>query len=301
MRVKVILNPWSDRGRASQLKEQIVAWAAPYGGVDLVTTERPGHAKTLAQEAADAGYDTVVAAGGDGTVHEVVNGLVHGGRAESTLGVVPIGTGNDFAFALGLLTAPKTAVERVFSGRPRPIDLARIEDDRGRFEIVDNGVGIGFDATISIESRNITRLHGFPLYMLATLRTIALYFQKPSLRIHFDDQEVEQESLMLSVGVGPRAGGGFLLTPEANHDDDLLDSCLVNPIGRLTMLNMLPKVMKGTHVTSRHVTMRRNRSIDIHSTLPLPIHIDGEIFAYHRDNVQRVTITSLPAAISVIV
>lgn len=300
MRIRVILNPWADRGRAGALVDKLSEWSRPFGSLDVVLTAEPGHAKTLAAQAANDGFEMVVAAGGDGTIHEVVNGMVRGGRSDTTLGVIPIGSGNDFAYALGLPTDPQEAVKRLFTGRRRLIDLARIEDDKGRYAIVDNGIGIGFDATIGIESRNITRIHGFAMYTLATLRTIAFYFQTPHLTLRFDDQPVTQEALLLAVGVGPRAGGGFLLTPNASHDDNLLDSCLVNPVGRLTMLGLLPKVMKGTHVTSKHVSNRRNRYIDIKSNMPLPIHTDGEIFAYPRDDVRRVTITSLPQAINVI-
>lgn len=301
MRVRIILNPWSDRGRAVSYREPILQWTQPYGDADLVLTERPGHAKELAMAAADAGYDLVVAAGGDGTVHEVVNGLVHGGRSQTTLGVIPIGSGNDFAYALKLNGKPATAARRLFTGERRTIDLARIEDDQGRFAVVHNGVGFGFDATITIESRNITRVHGFAMYMVAVLRTIAFYYQAPECEILFDDELVRQKLLLLAVGVGPRAGGGFLLTPDANHEDNLLHSCTVDPVGRMTMLAMLPKVMKGTHVKVPFVTMRRNRYIAIRSNLPMPVHTDGEIFAYPENQVYRITLTSLPGAITVMV
>jgi len=301
MRVKVILNPWSDRGQAIQQEDTIKVAARQYGGVDVVLTERPGHAQALAREAAGAGYDLVVAAGGDGTIHEVVNGLVWGGQANARLGVIPIGSGNDLAYTLGLTADVETAVQRLFTGQPQTIDLARVEDDRGRYRIVSNGLGIGFDATIAIQAEGITRIRGFPMYALATLRTIAFYYQTPSCNIHFDDESISQEVLLLAVGLGKRAGGGFLLTPDAAVNDDFLDSCTVNPVGRLTMLNMLPRVMKGTHVTSRHVTMRKSRRIHIKSNMPLPIHIDGEIFAYPKNNVREVTVTSLPEAIEVIV
>jgi diacylglycerol kinase (ATP) len=301
VRVKIILNPWSDRGRARVYCEPIRQWIRPFGQPDLVLTERPGHAKELATAAADAGYDLIVAAGGDGTIHEVVNGLVHGGRAQATLGVIPIGSGNDFAYALKLNGDPATAVQRLFTGEQRAIDLARIEDDKGRFAVVHNGVGFGFDATITIESRNITRLHGFAMYLLAVLRTIALYYQTPECEILFDDEVVRQKLLLLAVGVGPRAGGGFLLTPDANHHDNLLHSCTVDPVGRMTMLAMLPKVMKGTHMRAPFVTMRRNRYIAIRSNLPMPVHTDGEIFAYPENQVYRIAMTSLPGAIKVMV
>jgi YegS/Rv2252/BmrU family lipid kinase len=301
MRIKVILNPWSDRGQAMQYEDTIEVSARQYGELDIVLTERPGHAQELARQAADAGYDLVVAAGGDGTIHEVVNGLVWGGQANARLGIIPIGSGNDLAYTLGMATDAETAVQRLFTGQPQTIDLARIEDDRGRYRIFSNGVGIGFDATIAIQAEGITRIRGFPMYALATLRTIAFYYRTPHCQIHFDDESISQDVLLLAVGVGKRAGGGFLLTPDAAVNDDFLDSCTVNPVGRLTMLNMLPRVMKGTHVTSKHVTMRKSRRIHIKSNMPLPIHIDGEIFAYPKNDVREVTVTSLPAAIEVII
>lgn len=300
MRVKVILNPTSDRGRAIEAKTHIQTAGQQYGQLDVAVTERPNHATDLARRAADAGYDMVVAAGGDGTIHEIVNGLVFGDKADTVLGVIPIGSGNDFAFALGISKEIKTAVSRLFTQKPQIIDLARIEDNKGRYTIVNNGIGIGFDATIAVESRNITRLHGFPMYMLATLRTIAFYYNTPRCELHFDDERLTQEILLLAVGVGPRAGGGFLLTPDAKLNDAMLDSCLINPVGRLTMLGMLLKVMKGRHGTHSAVSMRRHRRLVIRANMPLPIHTDGEIFAYPHDDVREVAITSLPAAIRVI-
>jgi YegS/Rv2252/BmrU family lipid kinase len=300
VRSRIIFNPWANRGKAVELQDTIKRLVNNYSDVDVALTDSQGHATKLASEAVDDGCDLVIAAGGDGTVHEVVNGIVHGGRGQATLGVIPIGSGNDFAFGLGLLTSLDEAIHNIFNGQSRVIDLARIEDDHGRYVLVDNGIGIGFDATVNIQSRTITRLHGFPMYLLAVLRTIALYFQTPHLRIQFDDELIEQEALLFAIGIGPRVGGGFYLTPDALHNDDRLDSCTVNPVGRLTMLWMLPKVMRGTHVKSKHVTMRRNRYIDIRSNLPLPVHVDGEIFAYHEDNVRRLTITSIPSSLTVI-
>ena len=139
------------------------------------------------------------------------------------------------------------------------------------------------------------------MYLLATLRTIMSYSQLPQTTIHFDDERVEQQITFIAFGVGPRGGGGFLLTPHAQHGDDLIDTCTVNPVGRLTMLSLLLSVVKGTHIKSKHVTMRQNKQIRVRSDLPMPIHTDGEMFAYPQDNVREVTITSLPAAIDVII
>jgi YegS/Rv2252/BmrU family lipid kinase len=301
MRVKVILNPWSDRGHARQQVEKIIALGRQYGQLELALTQEPGHARLLARQAAGEGYDLVVAAGGDGTVHEVVNGLVRGDRADVALGVLPIGSGNDFAFGLGIPLNLEAAVARLFTGQLQNVDLGRVEDERGRYEFFQNNLGIGFDAVVVIRAETITRVHGFMMYFMAVLQTILLYYQTHRLELRFDDDIIHQDSLFLALGIGPRGGGGFLLTPAAKVDDDLIDSCLVNPVGRLTMLSMLLRVMKGTHITSPHVTMRQNRRIQVKSETPLPIHIDGEMFAYPRDNVHEVTITSVPAALKVMV
>jgi diacylglycerol kinase (ATP) len=104
---------------------------------------------------------------------------------------------------------------------------------------------------------------------------------------------------MLSIGIGPRIGGGFRLTPDADLADGLLDSCTVNPISRPTMMRLLPSAMKGTHITSPHVVMRRSRRIEVQANMALPIHADGEILAYHEDNVRRFSLTTLPAALTI--
>lgn len=300
MHVKVILNPWADQGRGAEQAAIIQQIAQQYGGVDLAQSEYPGHAVELARQAADDGYDVVVAAGGDGTISDVVNGLVRGSRAVAKLGIIPIGSGNDLAWSLGISTDVATAVHQLFNGTPKAIDLARIEDDKGRFRIVDNNIGIGFDAVVVIATENITRIHGFLMYLTAVLRTIATYSQMPKITAYFDDEKVEQRIMMISFGVGPRGGGGFLLTPDAKQNDDLIDTLTANKMGRLSMMGLLLKVFNGSHVHSKLVTMRQNKQIRVRADRPLPIHTDGEMFAYPQDNVREVTVTSLSAAIEVI-
>ncbi len=301
MRVKLIINARSGTGRGREQTEMVNDLGRRYGELDIYPTLRPGHAVELAAAAAGEGYDLVVAAGGDGTVHEVVNGLMDGDRATLPLGILPIGSGNDTAFGLGILDEPEAAIKRLFSGSLRSLDLARISDERGNSKVFINNLGIGFDAIVVMRTQTITRLSGFAMYFAAVLQTILFYYQTPYLEIAFDDERVNQRSLFLYGGLGPRGGGGFLMTPDARWDDALIDTCLVNPVGRLTMLNMLTKVMKGTHVTSRHVTMRQNGQITVKSTTPMPIQLDGEMFAYPRDDVHEVSIVTLPAAIQVMV
>lgn len=301
MRVKVIINSRSGAGRGREQTDIIRSLGQRYGHMEIFMTHRPRHATELAATAADEGYDMVAAAGGDGTVHEVVNGLMRGDQAALPLGIIPIGSGNDLAFGLGIKEKAEDAVQRIFSGTPRSLDLARVTDDRGKSEIFANNFGIGFDAIVVMRTETITRLHGFPMYLTAVLQTILFYHNAPYLEMSFDDHSLNQRSLFLYCGLGTRGGGGFLLTPDARWDDGLIDSMLVNAIGRLTMLKMLSSAMKGTHVTSSHVSMRKNREIVVRSSAPMPIQLDGEMFAYPRDNVRQVVITSLPAALRVMV
>ena len=325
MRVKLILNPAADRGRAIRLREDLIRSAAAYGPLDVALTDGAGSAVKIATEATANGYDVVAAAGGDGTVNEVANGLLREApNRPAALGLVPIGSGNDYAYGLGLLDPPDVAVHRLFTGEPQPVDVAHIEDERGQRRIVCNAVGIGFDATVAIESLRIKRIYGFAAYLLAALRSLAFRFHTPELQLRFgskahqpdtndeianqaivdqevvDQEVVRQKALLLAVGVGPRVGGGFRLTPEASFSDGLLDSCLARPMSRATMVAMLVRAMGGTHVTSSFVEMRRSRSIELAADRPLPIHVDGEIFATVDDKVRRVTITSLPQALPVV-
>jgi diacylglycerol kinase (ATP) len=302
MRVKVVMNPWSDQRRAIRQKDILQVLQQRYAGMELVLTERPGHGRDLAQAAAEADYDLVAAAGGDGTLHEVVNGLMRGGNGRTRLGVIPIGTGNDFAFALGISSGDvAAAVDRLYHGQPRFVDLGRVEDDRGQYAYFANNLGIGTDAVVVIRSEAITRLHGFLLYIVAVMQTIAFYYRSLGLEIRFDDEEVKQDALLLALGIGPRHGGGFLLTPSANQSDDLIDSCLARPMSRLNMLQLVIRSMKGKHVASPRVVMRQNRQIQVKSNMPLPIHIDGEMFAYPQDDVRQLRINSVPAAVQVMV
>lgn len=301
MRIKVILNPKADRGRAARLEDELALWGQRYGGLDVVCTEAPGHAVVLAQAAAEAGYERIAAAGGDGTAHEVANGLMSVPASQRPpMALISMGSGNDYAFGLNMLAPVPAAIGRLFQGEPRLLDLAEVVDNRGQRRYVINGIGIGFDAAVTIATSKIHRIRGFAAYFVGALQTIILHNERPQLEVQFDDERVQQKSLMLSIGVGPRIGGGFMLTPDATFDDGQIDSCLVDSIGRVTMLRMLPKAMKGQHTEAPFVQMRRCERIDIRSDTPLPIHVDGEIFAAPEDGVTKLSIRTIPAALPVI-
>ncbi len=290
-RIKVILNPVADRGRARELGPEIKALLGAYGDFGWVETSRPGEAIQLATRARDEGHDIVVAAGGDGTAQEVLNGLLDGSRDDQvcgTLGLIPIGSGNDFAWMMGVAPGVRQtrgpqgiegAIQKLFAGKTRVIDVGSICDEAQHCRYFGNGVGIGFDGIVNIESRKIKRVRGFLMYTLAVLRTLFLYYRAPCAVLELDGQRVEQPLLMLSVANGRRYAGGFYVTPQAEADDGQFDLCIVDQLSRLQMLNLVPKFMNGTQAASPHVKMSHARRVVVRCDEGYAVHADGEIFA----------------------
>ena len=300
MPTKVILNPNADLGRGREYLDVIAKAGGPPGEFDVVVTEQRGHATELAAQAIADGYDLIVAAGGDGTVNEVLNSLIDENGAKARLGVIPLGTGNDFAHAMGITGDVSAAVHNLTHGRSRVIDLALMEDDHGRRRYFDNNLGVGFDANVVIRTGEITFVHGFLKYLLGVLTTLARDFRPVQVQMRFDEEAVDMEALFVYLGVGPRGGGGFLLTPFASHEDGLVDSCCVTMLGRFRALTLINSATKGTHIHTPYVTIRHNKRIEIQSPEGMPIHIDGEIYATPQDNVKHLVVTSLPAALEVV-
>jgi YegS/Rv2252/BmrU family lipid kinase len=201
-----IVNPASGRRRGSEVLARLPRLLADRGlGGEIVATTRPGEATQLARRAADDGV-RVVAVGGDGTAHEVVNGIA-GTRA--VLGLVPIGSGNDLARALEIPSAVERALDVIARGRTARIDLGRF--DHRWFA---NSVGLGFEAQVTIESRSITRLRGFAIYLGALAKALRR-LRCPDLRVITDQGELSGRALLVCIGNGFRVGGGFRLTPDA--------------------------------------------------------------------------------------
>jgi diacylglycerol kinase (ATP) len=178
-KVKLIVNPNADLGRAWHKAADLRPVVDEFGGADWAGTVYPTHAIDLARQAGEDGYEMVISMGGDGTVHEVINGLMAlTPDKRPRLGVVPLGSGNDFAYAIGMSPHPEVSIRQIFTGKEHAIDIGRLEDNRGRVEYWDNAVGIGFDATVTIRSRNFTYLRGFLIYLLAVLQTMMRPFYK---------------------------------------------------------------------------------------------------------------------------
>ncbi len=299
----LLFNPVADHGRSGQKASDLRAIVEEMGGADWRGTEYPAHAIELAAAAGDQGYQTVVALGGDGTVHEVVNGLMRvPPERRPRLGLVPLGSGNDFAGgnALADTENSQVAIRRAFSAGERAVDLALIRDGNGRSEYFDNTVGIGFDAAVNIRTRKMKRIHGFPMYLTATLQCIVRNFDAPHMRVSYDGGTLDQRMLMLTVGNGPREGGGFITTPDSKIDDGCLEFVTVDQVSQIRMLQLVPAFMAARQGAERDVHLMRTTKLTIDADRALPIHIDGELFAPYEADVRHVAIEVVPGALRVV-
>jgi len=265
--IAVILNPASGRGKAGKLREKIRALLSECAETVLwQETERPGHATELARAVPDSA-ECVVVAGGDGTVNEVVNGLI--GR-KVPLAVLPVGSGNDFARALGLPFNYRKAFKILCKKAVKWIDVGKVN---GRY--YPNALGLGFDADVVVESNKIHRLRGILIYLYAVIKNV-FKFRPYRVRVHLDGRTVEKEVLLLTVANGISLGGGFKLTPTAKNDDGLFDVCMIETMPRPLIFWHLPKIFWGGHVKIKQTSMFQAKRVVVEAITPIGGHVDGE-------------------------
>jgi YegS/Rv2252/BmrU family lipid kinase len=290
----VILNPAAGRGAAWRAREPLArAFRREGWSVDIVPTERPGHATELAAAAARNGAERVIAVGGDGAVHEVVNGLL-AAHARAAFGVVPIGTGNDFAKLTGVYRhSVDRAVSRLVTATTQRFDAGNV---LGEFFV--NTLGVGFGPAV-VRARNaMPGLKGFLSYLVPVLRTFAT-FRPPLLEVRTDEHAERGNMMMVEVCNGTTAGGSYRFAPGADPMDGMLDVCVIRKIGLLRFLGALPRVMRGTHEGMPEVTLVRTRSLLIQSPeTPLVLHLDGEL---RTPDVRECTVTVEPGCLNVLV
>ncbi len=261
--------------------------------MEILVTERPGHASELAMAAVRAGAERVIAVGGDGAVHEVANGLI-AARSSAALGVVPIGTGNDFAKLVGVYRhSLDRAVQRLVAAVPRRFDAGKVLD-----EYFVNTLGFGFGPAV-VATRNASpALKGFLSYLVPVLRTFAS-FRPPWFDIRADAHQESGNMMMVEVCNGTTAGGSYRFAPAADPQDGLLDICIIRKVGLPKFLAALPRVMRGTHLGMKEVTLVRSRSLTIHSPeAPLLMHLDGEL---RTSGAREATVTVEPGCLNVLV
>ncbi len=292
-RTLVIINPEARHGETAALVpvvEQLLS-SIPH---DSIMTEHTGHAADLA--AAASSYDVVVAVGGDGTVHEVLNGLMTipaGDRP--TLGLLPTGSGNDTRRTLGIPTDLAEAATVLATGGRRRFDVGVCN---GIY--FNNSFAAGLDAKVTakaVEYKVTTKRSGLWLYLTALLHVLFHDLGSFPMRIAFDGAHAElYDTLIIAVTQGPTYGGGFFITPDAVPDDALFDVCMIDPLSLPQALMRLPFVIAGKHTRMRPVHMSRHESLVIECDRQVPAQIDGEVL-YE----SRYAISMLPSAIECIV
>ena len=285
MRCFVVVNPAACRGgRAgtpAALEAALRAHALPF---EMVRTTRAGEAASLVAEHGSA-FDAVVVCGGDGTIHEVLQSL---DLERHILGVVPAGTGNDFAWMNGWPSQVEACVERVAMARERRVDLGAWNGRRFH-----NSIGLGFEGRVNYESHRIRRLRGPAVYLAAVARTLAQRTPAP-LRFEWDGGSWEGEVFMASVCIGRRVGGAFRLAPQARNDDGLFDLCFVRDLDLWRILALLPRTFSGAHLRSPHVRALQTPQLRIEAPQGIPVHVDGEFVAL---DVRLLELRCLPGAL----
>lgn len=272
-RVYVIVNPAAGRGRAVRAWQKVAPALRDAGLVcDEVLEDRPQLAIPLAETAAARGYDIVVAAGGDGTVHEVVNGLMRADEtARPALAIIPGGTGNDFARAVGVSQDPLAAGRLLLAAVRRRVDIGQVNERY--FASIS---GVGFDAEVAHEVNTWPKwIGGTTVYMAAILRMLVT-FSPVQATVTLDGQTREVPMFLLAAANSPWYAGGMYMAPPARLDDGTLEVILAGDLTKLETLRVLPKVFSGEHLKHPKVFHASAREIRVESTTPLWIHADGE-------------------------
>ncbi len=283
-----IVNPASGRGKGRsvgrELEERLQYLNLDY---QLEFTNAPGHAVELAEKASRS-FQCIVAVGGDGTLNEVVNGMA---ESQATLGLLPVGSGNDFARAVSLQSKLDDALNILLRGKTKRVDLGKAN---GRY--FHNGLGIGFDAWVVHTSQKVRRLRGNAIYLYSVITTLWKYKPVP-LHMQYNGQTHTDDFFMITVGNGQSLGGGFFLTPEAKLDDGLFDICTIRNMPTVSILRNLLKVYQGTHTEDPRVDIVRSDRLQVQTEQSFAVHLDGELLSL---NLKELNVEIVPGAIDVV-
>ncbi len=301
-RYKIILNPTSGRGNGLRVRPEIEKILTKYGlDFDIEQTGYPEHATELAFKAAGEGYNVVVAAGGDGTANEVLNGLMKFKQTNKrcpVMAILPVGRGNDFSYGIGIPPELQLSCDLLASRLIRKIDVGKVtggEHPEGLY--FGNGVGIGFDAVVGFVAAK-GKLTGMLSYLVAAIKTIFIYFKPPVLEITLENKTFQMPSLMVSIMNGRRMGGGFMMAPTAKPNDGIFDLLLVKQVPQSAMVGIMLKIMKGTQAADPAVSTVQSKKIHVKAVNGIiPAHADGVTVC---ERGQELTIEILPAELEMI-
>ena len=286
--VGLVVNPTSGRGKAARIVPELRARLLSMRcEVEVLTSASAAHASELAAVATGR-HDVVAAVGGDGMVSCVAQGVI---GSPAALGIVPAGTGNDFAANLGYARRkPLEACTAIATGTRRKVDVGRMNGGRA-FLCVAGG---GFDSEVNREANRIKRLRGTAVYLVAVLRTLRR-FTPARFTVTLEGEERSFDGMFVAVGNASSYGGGMRITPDAKLDDGVFDVCLVHRMGKRTLLSQLPRLFTGGHVRHPAVEIVRAARVTLAADRPFTLYADGE-----DAGPLPVTLTIEPSALDVV-
>ena len=307
MTAKIVLNPYAGRWKGLQKRQEIEDVMKSIGmDFDLVVTVAPNHGIELAYQAVKDAFSPIISAGGDGSVSEVMNGIVSAAQdfqtAPTPMGVLPLGTANDLMVNLGLPTDILGAANIIAAGKTRRIDLGQViawdlTGKNKKIRYFDNNSAIGLEPNITLIQQRISWLRGSIRYIVATLIGV---IKNPQWKMHlqWEGGEYNGPATLVTVGNNPLTGGVFYMAPHADPFDGKLD-CVYGYIpSRIQILRVLPQKMKagvGNYVEHESIHEINITWLKIHTDQPTPLHADGEIqFAATQDIEYRILPDYLP-------
>ncbi|HEX4959588.1 MAG TPA: diacylglycerol kinase family protein [Thermoanaerobaculia bacterium] len=265
--VRFLINPAAGRGTGRAHLDRIRVLASRHGA-GLVVTRKVSDLWEQARRAAEDGVERLLVAGGDGTMHHALQGLA---GTPCALGIVPLGTGNDFAGTLAVPPELEPAVERAITGEVRSIDLLRVGEAYSA-----SYAGVGFDSEVTrYANEGVRFLRGPLVYFYAVIHTLVT-FEPPWMRVVHDGGTFEGKVMFAVVNNLPRFGGGMRIAPEAKIDDGMLDLVIVREIPKRALLAVFPKVYTGKHVTHPDVLITRTRRAEITIDRAMTMYGGGE-------------------------
>jgi len=300
-RMRIIVNPAAGAGKTAKKWPQIMALLKSLG-LDFKhdITEAPGHAVELAKSAVRKGYKLVVSVGGDGTIHEIVNGLYEAGAStDVAVGIVNTGTGADYIRTLGVPRRYKEACKCLLSRGRRIVDLGVVEYTKGgqrKKRLFVNFAGIGFDAeVVRATTEKFKALGDMPSYLMGLFSTLMSY-ENRDVSIIVDGEHGERRVCTILLNNGRYGGGGMMPAPNADPSDGFFDVVIIDDITKPDLIMSIPRIYRGTHLTHPKVTLMRAREVEIIPTLTSAVQADGELLG---EAPARFTV--LPAALKVII
>ncbi|GAA0459455.1 diacylglycerol kinase family protein [Alkalibacillus silvisoli] len=281
-----IVNQKSGSGRALKVWYHVesILWEREVD-YEVSFTQSPNHATQLVQQIINSKVKAIIIVGGDGTVHEVINGLQ---GSKTPLGIIPAGSGNDFCRGMGIPSHYKEALERILKNDKKLIDVGRIND-----KIFATIAGIGFDgkiAQVTSTSKfkrlfSVIKIGSIP-YILNMFKVL-LYYKPINVNLNIDTNHVKHEKVwLIAIANTPFYAGGMKICPEAKNNDDLFDICIVKGVSKWGLLRIFPSVFKGKHIDHPAVVTYKGKSLKIVSSNPMVAHGDGEVIGQTPFNIK---------------